>query len=492
MLTLVGEKAGTNLQHLVQAEVSLQSDVEAVVLHSLHVTLLVVVTCRHIVVGIVAAAAHTGVVLLIEHVAEENIVPIGVDGAETVDALLSLGREGIPTTCLVSVELAQFVEDVRHPTLVLTVVVTALQKSKFKIDLLIGIEQMETVDAGAGTVGEFGGKVHDGAPNLSLLSGDDNDAVGGTRTIDGSGGGILQHGDVVDVSRIETCDAGLVDVVYVIEIFDGGNLIALHRNAVEHPEGFLHSVDGGGSTNAYLGWCTRCTCGRHRRKTCHQCLVDVLDGTNRLVADFHFGNGGGEFAAVNLLITRDNNLAKTLGGSVQRHVILVLIGLQGDGLGFITHITDGYLLDGGKDGEGEMAVHIGHSAFGGAFTHGDVCTDKWFSLELTVHHGACDGTFLCHHRKDGNRHHQQEHQKSFHIHHIILYYILSSPTLSSISSTLSIILSPSMASFFICSVPAPSGCATPCHRNASVWQCHRCLPCSCRDGECGAVRHASG
>ena len=45
--------------------------------------------------------------------------------------------------------------------------------------------------------------------------------------------------------------------------------------------------------------------------------------------------------------------------------------------------------------------------------------------------------------------------------------------------------------FFICSVPAPSGCATPCHRNASVWQCHPYLPCSCRDGECGAVRHAS-
>ena len=426
MLALVGKEGGTEFEHLVQTEVGLQGDVETVVLHTPHIALLVVVACGDVVVGIVASAGNTGVVLLVEHVAEEDVVPVGVDGAQTVDALLCLCREGIPTTSLVGVELTQFIENVRHPTLVLTVVVVGAQEPEFEIDFLVGIEQIETVDAETGAVGVFGGEVHHRTPHLAFLGGDDDDAVGGTRSVDGGCGSVFQHGDVVDVGGVEPCNAGLVDVIDVVEIVDGGNLVAFHGDAVEHPKGLLHTVDGGCASNADLGWRTWRTCGGHGGKTCHltcQCLVDVLDGTDGLIRNLHLRHGSGEFAAVNLLITCHNDFAESLRRTVKGHIISVLIGLEHNGLGLISHITDGECLDSGKHGEGEVPVHVGGRALGTAFAHNDVGTNERFALKLAVHHGPCDGALLCHSRKDGKRHHQQEHQRSFHIHHI-LYYIL--------------------------------------------------------------------
>ena len=220
LLALVGKEGGTEFEHLVQTEVGLQGDVETVVLHTPHIALLVVVACGDVVVGIVASARDRGVVLLVEHVAEEDVVPVGVEGAQTVDALLCLCREGIPTTSLVGVELTQFIENVRHPTLVLTVVVVGAQKPEFEIHFLVGIEQIETVDAETGTVGVFGGEVHHRTPYLAFLGGDDDDAVGGTRSVDGGCGSVFQHGDIVDVGGVEPCNAGLVDVIDVVEIVD--------------------------------------------------------------------------------------------------------------------------------------------------------------------------------------------------------------------------------------------------------------------------------
>ena len=197
----------------------------------------------------------------------------------------------------------------------LAIGVARLKQIKLKADLLVGIEQVQPVDVGAWGVCKLGREVDGRATSLAFLGGDDDDAVGSAGTVDGGSRCVLEDGDVVDVGGVQACDAGLIDVVNIIEIVDGGNLVALHGDTVEHPKGFLHTVDGGGTTNAYLGRCARCTRCGDGGKTCDlsgQCLVDVLNGTHSLVGDFHLGDGGGELAPVNLLIAGDDDLAESL------------------------------------------------------------------------------------------------------------------------------------------------------------------------------------
>ena len=131
LLTLVGKERYAQLQYLVDVEVSLQRDVIAVVLYALHGTLFFIVACRCIVVGTVGATTDAGIILLVQYVAEQDVVPVGIDGAQVVDALLGSSRQGIPATGLVGIELAQFIEDIGHATLVFTIAVATAQQVEF-------------------------------------------------------------------------------------------------------------------------------------------------------------------------------------------------------------------------------------------------------------------------------------------------------------------------------------------------------------------------
>ena len=42
---------------------------------------------------------------------------------------------------------------------------------------------------------------------IGFLCGDDDDAVGGTCAVDGRGSGILQHGDLVDIIRVDVAQS---------------------------------------------------------------------------------------------------------------------------------------------------------------------------------------------------------------------------------------------------------------------------------------------
>ena len=75
-----------------------------------------------------------------------------------------------------------------------------------QVDILLGTHGVNTVevsllDTPAGVEGDV-----DLAVALALLGGHENDAVGGTGTVDGRGGGILQDVDGLDVSGVERTD----------------------------------------------------------------------------------------------------------------------------------------------------------------------------------------------------------------------------------------------------------------------------------------------
>ena len=124
LFTLVSKHRDAQLQNLIDIKVGLQRHIVAIVLDAFHRSLFLVVACRCVVVGTVGATADAGIILLVEHIAEQDIVPICIDGTQVVDALLGSRRQGIPSTRLVGIELAQLIEDVRNPTLVFAIAIT--------------------------------------------------------------------------------------------------------------------------------------------------------------------------------------------------------------------------------------------------------------------------------------------------------------------------------------------------------------------------------
>ena len=109
MLALVRENARSEGKLLIDFEGTFQRKVIAIVLYSLHNSLLVIVSCRCIVTGSVAASRDGSIVFLIENVAEENVVPVSINRAQVVNLLLCRSRERIPTACTVGVELVKLV-----------------------------------------------------------------------------------------------------------------------------------------------------------------------------------------------------------------------------------------------------------------------------------------------------------------------------------------------------------------------------------------------
>ena len=71
----------------------------------------------------------------------------------------------------------------------------------------LGIEDLHTVHVGLG--GHGGVKVNLYLAVLAGLGGDDDDAVGGAATVDGSGSSVLEHLDGLDVVTVELVHTGL-------------------------------------------------------------------------------------------------------------------------------------------------------------------------------------------------------------------------------------------------------------------------------------------
>ena len=243
LLTLAGKERCSYLEDVVDAHGGLQRGVEAVGIDSSDVALLIVVAYRGIVCGFVASAADAEAVFLSECCAHEDVVPVGVDIAKAVDALLRLWGESSPPSCLVAIHFAHGREDSVDISFVFAEGVVGVQEVEFEVDLLVAVEEVESIKVDVGAACELGVEVDDGCSSLTSLSGDDDDAIGSSRAIDSCGCGILEHSDALDVSRVDASDACLVEVVYVFQLVGGGHVCAFKRYAVEHPQGVLASVD---------------------------------------------------------------------------------------------------------------------------------------------------------------------------------------------------------------------------------------------------------
>ena len=117
--------------------------------------------------------------------------------------------------------------------------------------------------------GDVGVVIHADFPLLAALCRDDDDAVGSARTIDGSRGRILQHGDVLDVGSRDVADGldgeSVDNEQRVVALRDGAATAdsdlhfrigrTFRRGNLHAGELALHRLDGGSHRNAHQRLC---------------------------------------------------------------------------------------------------------------------------------------------------------------------------------------------------------------------------------------------
>ena len=178
---------------------------------------------------------------------------------------------------------------------------------------------------------------------LALLGGDDDDAVGGTCTVDGTRGSVLQDFDALDV-------VGVHDVQATLE-----------RNTVDDVER-VGSIVGTGTTDTNARRLTRLARVGGDVDTGCQTLQGIVD-TNRSLALKVFaadlGDGCGNDALLLHTVTDNDNVLEEFLVLNQDDVHLHTSGKL---LWNVTHETESDSSADGDTSEGEITIDIGNSS----------------------------------------------------------------------------------------------------------------------------------
>ena len=148
---------------------------------------------------------------------------------------------------------------------------------------------------------------------LTLLRGDNDDAIGSTRAIESRGGSILQDVHTLDVLGIDARDgiADIVDIVGVVELFGSHVDRVGQLHSVEHPQRFSVADKGrrASHTDARRGsHLTGVLCEHHVGHTSVEGIRER--GHARLQDVFHLErcHGTGVLARVDVAIARHHDL----------------------------------------------------------------------------------------------------------------------------------------------------------------------------------------
>ena len=213
-------------------------------------------------------------------------------------------------------------------------------------------------DADATVVGDLRAAVL-----ATFLGGDDDDTVGGTRTVDGSGGGILQHGEAGDVFRIDHCQ-GVGKTLHAFVV---------HGETVDDDERVVGGVE--------------------RRTTAD---ADGSVGTRRTTrgGDIDTGNLTNEHV---LRIGRDalGHFVGFDGGHRTGGVCLLHFGVADH-----HRLVEGGVVFKGDD-NGAVGFHVGH--FVADVAHANHRAGLHVEAEVTVHVGLC-GCLRAGHGDSGKHH----------------------------------------------------------------------------------------
>ena len=210
----------------------------------------------------------------------------------------------------------------------------------------LGVEHLHAVHVGL--CSDAGVEVHFYLAVLAPLGGDDDHTVGGAATVNGSGGGVFQHLDALNIVTVEFMHAGLgwytVDDVQRVVV-----------------------VQGADTTDAHGGCTGRGTVGRdvHARDTSLEGFHGVVLVLLGQVFRIHGGDGAGEVGLALNGITGDHHFIQKLGVFIHHHRHLRLGGEFQRGVTDRGEDQDGSFFH----REGEVAVKVRCCTVGGTLFH---------------------------------------------------------------------------------------------------------------------------
>ena len=379
---------------------------------------------RGVVVGVLRSAAHAHVVALIHAGAKVGLVPVevlalaaGVVILQDVDALVGRGAVGGELVAVHVEALVQHVEGGLRGggSVVALREAVVVEHGVEHVHILLHAGGLVVLRGPRGGESHFGLQRHHGLAYLAALGGDEDDAVGRARAVERRCGGVLQHGDGLDVLGVE----GVHDVV-------GGVELAVHLpgvsrrygHAVDDVEGLVSGVHRADAAYADGG----CRAGLSgvvgELQSGHLTVQRVLEG------------GGGDALHVARLHQRGRaGVAALLGGAVGYHHHFVehlgVVAQSGLHEGADVHLGSLHAQVGddqpagvGRNAvEGELAVHVGHRAQRGALhlhCRPDDGLVVFFAQHYALHLAHCLLS-LCHARSRQEKGEAPQDKLSFHI-----------------------------------------------------------------------------
>ena len=179
----------------------------------------------------------------------EDIEPVRVDFLDFLHAV----QEGI----VVYLPIIQVIEQslITNGSRFEPVCETFLCNLLGHIDTRLGVHEVQLVVARSLGNGDCSGIIDSRRTFLTAFGSHDDDAVGCPYTVDRGGGSILQHVNLLDIHRVKAGN-GITDKVHIVQVIerlggDGDRVVQNH--AVDNPERFTVSGNGGSTTDTDLG-----------------------------------------------------------------------------------------------------------------------------------------------------------------------------------------------------------------------------------------------
>ncbi|CCY37512.1 unknown [Alistipes sp. CAG:831] len=178
------------------------------------------VTGREVVLGPLITTVHTQLILLAESLSVgESVHPVLVPGRYCIRAYKTCGRVNYCIPCIILVGVVELTaEGVAHTgrciveSIVMGVtLVDSCIVERFIHQFYIFILIYKVVAGNsAGLPADLSLEIHVYAAFLTFLGSDDNDTVGTTGTVQGSGRCVLQHGHRLDILRVDGVDITVI------------------------------------------------------------------------------------------------------------------------------------------------------------------------------------------------------------------------------------------------------------------------------------------
>ena len=364
---------------------------------TLHLALLGPTRIRHhrqggVVVGLLGTAGGGNGVVVLDGTLEQEVEPVGV----AVFGGLEVSRNGFGGVLqtesargriILGNQLVHLAVDTAvHAVCGLGVVeVTFLLELLVDGHLVLGVHDVEGGVRRLQPVGVLAGVADVALARLSFLRGNDDNARHCARAIYRGSGSVFQDIERFDIVGVQAGDGGRNQGSGVT----GGKVVGthvhhiFHDHAIDHPQRFGRTVDGGGAADTDLGGRTESTGNVLHGHAGHLAFQGTADIGNTAELGFigiDFGGGTGHQPAVHLLHTRCNGSFQHFGVVCQgeidggRHRLPGVLEAQAGGndiLGGTRHI-----------GQGVFTVHVGHGTDGSVPFHKDGDTGDGFPLGI--------------------------------------------------------------------------------------------------------------